>query len=376
MPERAMRMSPDAPFRLLVGVGGIGIGLFYALEGNHTLGRNESRPGRLLDVRDYCKLHIIAHYVAALLGADPTGTPFHVLPVGRVGQDQTGERLRDEMAAAGMDMRLVQTDRERPTTLGVCFQYPDGTGGNVTPTNSAASALTAADVDRAEPFFAANPGRVIALAAPEVPLAARLHLLELASRYRALRVAAFASAEIAEAQALGMLEVLDLLAVNEDEASVVAGEPFSAAAPRPFLDACAAALISHQPGVGIVLSAGKAGAYAFERGVWDHCPAPSVEVVNTAGAGDALLAGILACLAAGLPLISPGAPRATIGDRPLASALDLGVLLASFTVTSPHTIHPAANAGSLCAFARHLGLRFADPLGRLLGSEDAISSGQ
>jgi parallel beta-helix repeat protein len=34
-------------------------------------------------VRDYCKLHIISHYVAVLLGADPSGNPFHVLPIGK-----------------------------------------------------------------------------------------------------------------------------------------------------------------------------------------------------------------------------------------------------------------------------------------------------
>ena len=45
----------------MIGVGGIGSGVFFALDGNHTLGREESRGGRFLDRRDYCKLHIVSH---------------------------------------------------------------------------------------------------------------------------------------------------------------------------------------------------------------------------------------------------------------------------------------------------------------------------
>ena len=65
---RALRIDKSSPYQQLLGVGGIGTGILFALEGNHTLGREESRPGQLLDVRDYCKLHIIIHYVARLLG--------------------------------------------------------------------------------------------------------------------------------------------------------------------------------------------------------------------------------------------------------------------------------------------------------------------
>ena len=73
---RVLRIDDHSPYNRLVGIGGIGTGIFFALEGDHTLGRNESRAGRLLDVRDYCKLHIVIHYVAKLLGAHPSGAPF------------------------------------------------------------------------------------------------------------------------------------------------------------------------------------------------------------------------------------------------------------------------------------------------------------
>ena len=59
--------STSRRYRAMIGAGGIGSGAFFALDGEHTLGREESRSGRLLDRRDYCKLHIISHYVKALL---------------------------------------------------------------------------------------------------------------------------------------------------------------------------------------------------------------------------------------------------------------------------------------------------------------------
>ncbi len=47
MPAAAMRTDDRSPYRLLVGVGGIGTGVFFALDGGRTLGRNESRLARL-----------------------------------------------------------------------------------------------------------------------------------------------------------------------------------------------------------------------------------------------------------------------------------------------------------------------------------------
>ena len=72
-------------YRALIGTGGIGSGNFFALDGNHTLGREESRSGHFLDRRDYCKLHIVSHYVCRLLGGS-----FSVIPLGMVGADDVG----------------------------------------------------------------------------------------------------------------------------------------------------------------------------------------------------------------------------------------------------------------------------------------------
>jgi sugar/nucleoside kinase (ribokinase family) len=354
-----LRLPERAPYRALVGVGGIGSGIVFALEGDHDLGRNESRPGRLLEVRDYCKLHIVAHYPAVLLGAHPTGTPFRVVPVGKVGADDAGRRLRDEMAAAGMDVGFVDAVAGRPTLLSVCFQYPDGSGGNVTTSESAASALETGDVDRAAQLLG---DRTIALAAPEVPLDLRLHLLRLASRHGGFRAAALTSAEMAEARARGLLGLVDLLALNEDEAAALAGLPFDARRPEPALAAVAAIMTSQQPSARVIVTAGRGGAYGFADGLWDRTPSLDVRVAATAGAGDALLGGVLTALAAGVPFTVPGPERRSLRDRPLASALDFGACVAACTVTSPHTIPPDFDLGALRAFADAHGLTFGDSL--------------
>jgi sugar/nucleoside kinase (ribokinase family) len=354
-------------------VGGIGAGIFFALEGHHDLGRNESRPGRLLDVRDYCKLHIVAHYPAVLLGARGEGGPFHVLPVGKVGEDELGVRLRAEMERAGMDVRFVDAAPGRPTLQSVCFQYPDGSGGNITTVDSAAALVGERDVDLALGWLSPS---AIALAAPEVPLAVRRHLLRRAGEKGALRAASLTTAEVPEAREMGLLRLVDLLALNEDEAAALVGEAWPAGKPRSFLDRCASTLRESQPAMRAVITAGGRGAFAYDGTAWTHTPALPVPVVSTAGAGDALLGGLLAGLAAGLPFSGTARSRARFEEKPLESALDLGALVAAFKLTSPHTIPPAFSLDALRAFAREHGVAFAEGFERLLPAETEHTHGR
>jgi len=349
-----LAFTAQSPYRRLIGVGGIGTGLFFALEGPHTLGRNESRPARLLNVRDYGKLHIIAHYIAVLLGPTRDGSPFHVVPIGKVGDDDAGRRMIQEMQVAGMDTRHVQTVPDLPTMFSVCFQYPDGSGGNITTSESAASALTPQDVYRCASLLAEDGAHTMVLAAPEVPLETRDHLLMLAGKQRAFRAASFTSAEIEEAHRRGMFSRLDLVAMNEDEAGTLISASFEPANPTPFLSECGRTLEASQPRIQIIVSAGKQGAYAYSAGMWFHRTALDVPVVSTAGAGDALLAGVLSGLAVGMPLVKADSTLVAAGSGNPESAFDLGVLLAAYSVTSPHTIHPDANLESVTGFARDL----------------------
>ena len=62
-------------------------------------------------------------------------------------------------------------------------------------------------------------------------------------------------------------------------------------------------------------------------------------------------AGVISGLASGLPLnVKPSAQGAVIGGH-FSSAMDIGMLLASFSVTSPDTIHFGASLARLEEFA-------------------------
>ena len=366
------RTDDDSPYQALIGVGGIGSGLSFALEGNHDLGRNESRPARLVPAHDYCKLHIITHYVAALLHDSTAESPFQILPVGKVGNDDEGRRLLREMNGVGLDTRHVDIVEGKPTLLSICFQYPDQSGGNITTIDSAAAALMSDDIDRLVPQLAAFGSRLIVLAVPEVPLAVRQHLLKLATTHGAFRAASFTSAEILEALRLGILSLVDLLAVNEDEAAALMGHALDVTDPHRLLEDLRATFTASQPEINVVVSAGKRGVFAFAGDRWSHFPALPVQAVSTAGAGDALLAGILVGLIAGAPLSRPESSVADGLGRTLGSAIELGILLASFSVTSLHTIHPEANGESLLDFASELGLTFQGRLGQILTKDELL----
>ncbi len=324
---------PARPARAMLGVGGIGSGSFFLLNGEHSLGREESRSGHFIDRRDYCKLHIISHYVKVLLGED-----IAVLPIGKVGDDEVGQSLIKEMAAAGLDMRYIQSMPGTQTLYSFCFLYPDGSGGNLTTDNSACDLVEAVDVTHAEADFAAYRSHGIALAAPEVPLAARQKLLQMGSKYGFRRVAAFTSAEIVPAIEMGLLAEIDLLGLNRDEAAAAAGIRSQAGdgPPQPVVDAALDALREINPKLQVTITAGGWGSWSWDGENIIHMPAFPTEVVSTAGAGDAFLAGVIAGQGAGLNL---------------REAQELGMLVAAHSVTSPHTIDPRISRKSLSLFA-------------------------
>ncbi|MFB3881283.1 MAG: carbohydrate kinase family protein [Armatimonadota bacterium] len=342
----ALRVEPSRMrYRAMIGTGGIGSGVFFLVNGNETIGREESRGGRFLDRRDYCKLHIISHYVQTLLGP-----AFETVPVGMVGEDDVGAKLLAEMAEAGMQMRHVARSSGDPTLYSFCFVYPDGSGGNLTTDDSASSRVDAAFVQRTEPEFARYASAGIALAAPEVSLDARRAVLELGTRHRFLRVASFTAEEMATAVSGGLLEKCDLLAINVSEAAAAAGFPPGGDEPPDQVAAAAVERLSQaNPRLLISITAGERGSWSWDGTSLVHVPRCQAPVVGTAGAGDAYLSGLIVGIAAGLEL---------------RDGHQLAALVAGLSVTSPHTINKEIGRESLRAFAGESGL----PIGHAVRS--------
>jgi sugar/nucleoside kinase (ribokinase family) len=99
-----------------------------------------------------------------------------------------------------------------------------------------------------------------------------------------------------------------------------------------------------------------------------------VETASTAGAGDALLGGVLAAIAAGIPFVCADSSKDNRADRLIQTALQFGVLLASYKCLSPHTISPSACIDSLEEFASKAGLSFSPEIGSLFVS-DTVARG-
>lgn len=332
-------------YRALIGTGGIGSGTFFAFQGNHTLGREESRAGRFLDRRDYCKQHIIEHYIQVLLGP-----AFRTIPIGKVGDDAPGHQIIAEMREAGLTTDHVEIVPGEQTLYSICFLYPDGAGGNFTVEDSACAKVDAACIARAEPEFARFAGQGMTLAAPEVPMEARAELLRLGRQYRFFNTASFTSGEIHYRETHDMLRLVDFLAINLDEAAMLARVSAEGPAESVAL-AAVKALQSIQPAITCSITAGRQGNWTWDGQALSHAPAHKVDPVTTAGAGDSFLSGMIIGIALGLSL---------------TESQQLATIIAALKVTSPHTINKDIDRDALRTFAGKVNARLPDRVQHLL----------
>jgi sugar/nucleoside kinase (ribokinase family) len=325
----------------IIGTGGIGSGIFFSVKGNETLGRNESRMAKLLPYKDFCKQHIIMHYIAILLGAKVDGE-FQCYPIGKVGNDDIGKSLLTMMQTAGLNISNVHITNDLSTLFSVCYQYPDNSGGNITTAESASSEVFREDILNFFKDIKPDGRKEIILAAPEVPIETRIKLLELGRLRGSLNVAAVLSSEADAFRQLNSFTMVDILAVNIDEAKSIAQINDDAVATETIIETCIRNVKAINPAITILITCGAAGVYCYSNNLIEFTPALKVPVVSTAGAGDAFLAGFLAGICCGLPNIK-GTNDDYFSATPLTSAVELGILLASLSVMSQDTINTKAN---------------------------------
>lgn len=332
----------------IVGTGGIGSGIFFSMMGNETIGRNESRMATLLPYKDFCKQHIIIHYIAVLLGAK-TDSEFQCYPIGKVGNDDIGKNLLTMMKDVGMDITNVSISNDSSTLFSVCYQYPDYSGGNITTNESASSLASSEDISNFFAHFELNGSKEIILAVPEVPVKTRIKLLEYGRLRGSLNVASVLSSEIEEFKKLNGFSLTDILSVNLDEARKIAEINDDSAATKTIVEACINNLKHLNSTITILITCGSKGVYCYSNEVLKFTPALKVPVVSTAGAGDAFLSGFICGVCCGLPMLK-GVNDDHFSGTPLSSAVELGILLASLSVMSQDTINFEANAESLYNF--------------------------
>jgi sugar/nucleoside kinase (ribokinase family) len=199
----------------------------------------------------------------------------------------------------------------------------------------------------------------IVLAVPEVPLETRIQLLRRGREGGYLNVASVLSSEVAEFKTCGGLGLTDLLAVNIDEARSMANIQDESSDTEIIINRSIEIIHRSNPDIMLLITDGAKGSYCFLHGKLEYNTIIPAEVISTAGAGDAFLAGTVAGICCGLPL-QKGESNNSIMETPLMSAVDLGTLLASLSVTSSDTIHLGVDASFLLNYAQSKGLALSD----------------
>jgi 2-dehydro-3-deoxygluconokinase len=207
--------------------------------------------------------------------------------VSRLGADDAGDRVLEELRACGVDLRWVRRDPERPT--GWMFRETTGARPVYERAGSAASALEPSDLDGV-PVKQARAVLVTGITAMlgEGPQRAAVTLLERATGLRVvdpnLRRGLWGS-DRARELVLPLLARSDLLLGGEHELAELVGGPGG----RALAERCRE-LGPRE----VVLKRGTGGAAALTSEAWvEHRPTPTVDV-DPVGAGDAFNAGYLA----------------------------------------------------------------------------------
>jgi len=199
--------------------------------------------------------------------------------VGRVGDDDAGRRLRDGLAAEGVDVAHVAVDRSAPT--GVALIAVDRAGENMIVVSPGANArVGAADVEAAGALLA---GAGVVLAQHEVPEDAVVAAVAGAGGIVVLN----------PAPARPVTPAVDVLVPNRGELEALAGrggDPVE---------------LARELGVAraVVVTLGHEGAVVIEDDRVERIPAPEVEAVDTTGAGDAFCGALASALDRGAGLV-------------------------------------------------------------------------
>jgi ribokinase len=209
---------------------------------------------------------------AARLGAD-------VAFVGRVGDDDAGRRLRDGLAAEGVDVTHVRVDPDAPT--GVALIAVDRAGENTIVVSSGANArVSAADVEAARDVLANAAVTLVQHEVPEDAVAAAI-------------AAAGGTVVLNPAPARPIVAPVDVLVPNRGELEALAGRAGDPVELARSLDVARA----------VVVTLGSEGAAVIEGDRVERIPAPRVDAVDTTGAGDAFCGALAQALDSGADLV-------------------------------------------------------------------------
>jgi ribokinase len=211
--------------------------------------------------------------------------------VGKVGKDDFGKRLLNNLGDAGINVEHVRTDPEAGSGMSVAIIDAEGDYGAVI-VSGANLRLSKKDLEEARDVI--RNAQILVLQ-NEILESANVAAAQLAKSYH---VRVILNAAPARPLALDLAFNVDLLVVNAVEAEMICGVPVTDLAAATE----AAALLSEQV-ANVVVTAGGLGLAAAECG---HAPyveaAHPVKLVDTHGAGDAFIGALAARWVSGVPV--------------------------------------------------------------------------
>lgn len=263
--------------------------------------------------------------------------------MGQVGEDDFGHFLADTVAAAGVDVGGLRFSSEARTALAFVSLRSDGERSFMFYRHPSADMLwRPEDVDAA---YAASTrifhyGSITLIGEPSrsATLAALGHARAagaLISYDPNLRLPLWPSAGAARAGMLDGLQHADLVKVSEEELAFLTGETDPAAG---------VARLWHDRLRLLVVTQGAAGCLYFTAHAHGHVPPFAVQAVDTTGAGDGFVAGLLAGLL----------DHGLVWERAaIEAALRLGNAVGALTTTQRGAIPALPTRRQVEQFMRH-----------------------
>jgi len=249
------------------------------------------------------------------------GAPVRFLTV--LGNDERGRRWHDLLERESIDMRWAITS-QKPTDIGFVLLAPNGAAAVAT----AMEANRELDGDAVSGMRDAFDDAAVVLCQLEAPQEAALAAFTAA---RAVGAPTILNPSPPQNLTEELLSLTDLLVANVHEAAWLLG----VSAPPPEL---AGRLQRACPGTCVIVTAGADGAYACDPGGNEaSVPAPTVDVVDKNGAGDAFMGGL--------------SVRLRAGDT-LEAAVRYAVIAASLSVTRRGSAAAYPSAAEMTAATR------------------------